>query len=259
MEYMFGLKRKKKDRMKVKMIKFKAVSSVLCVASLIGCGETRNSNADIEKITASLAEQQCAVANDNMVETLNVEEDGFKIVDMGLSVKWASCNLGASKSEQPGNYYAWGELNKKANYNANNSATYSYSLTELRSKKVIDSNNILLPTKDAATIKLGKNWRMPTREEAEELIKKCKWEWGLKNGVKGYKVTGPNGKSIFLPAKGYFFGSQLYDTDETGNYWTSTGYDNGNFSYALDFSRRRPKVASSGRSGGRCIRPVCEK
>ncbi len=122
MEYMFGLKRKKKDRMKVKMIKFKAVSSVLCVASLIGCGETRNSNADIEKITASLAEQQCAVANDNMVETLNVEEDGFKIVDMGLSVKWASCNLGASKSEQPGNYYAWGELNKKANYNANNSA-----------------------------------------------------------------------------------------------------------------------------------------
>ena len=72
-------------------------------------------------------------------------------------------------------------------------------------------------------------------------------------------VTGPNGGFIFLPANGYFFGSQIYDTDETGNYWTSTGYDNGNFSYALDFSKSRPKIASSGRSGGRCIRPVYVK
>ncbi len=237
----------------------RAIVCMVGVVPLIGCGDACNSNADIEKITASLSEQPCVVANDNVVETLNVVEDGFRIVDLGLSVKWASCNLGASTSEQSGNYYAWGELNKKANYNANNSATYSYSLSELRSMKVIDSNNILLPSKDAASVKLGKNWRMPTREETEELIKKCKWEWGLKNGVKGYKVTGPNGHFIFLPAKGYFFGSQLYDTDEIGNYWTSTGYDNGNFSYTLDFSNRRPKVTSSGRSGGRCIRPVYEK
>ena len=245
--------------MRAKMKNIRVFVSLIGVASFISCGDTSNSNADLEKITASLSEQQCAVANDNTVETFNVEEDGFKLVDMGLSVKWASCNLGATTSEQSGNYYAWGELNKKANYNANNSTTYSYSLSELRSKKVIDSDNKLLSSKDAATVKLGKNWRMPTRKEAEELIKKCRWEWGMKNGVKGYKVTGPNGNCIFLPAKGYFFGSQLYDTDETGNYWTSTGYDNGNFSYALDFSRRRPKVASSGRSGGRCIRPVCGK
>ena len=245
--------------MRAKMKNIRVLGSLMGVVSLISCGDTCNSNADLEKITASLSEQQCAVANDNTVEPFNVEDEGFKVVDMGLSVRWASCNLGATTSEQSGNYYAWGELNKKSNYNANNSATYSYSLSELKSKKVIDSDNKLLSSKDAASMNLGKNWRMPTREEAEELIKKCKWEWGMKNGVKGYKVIGPNGKSIFLPARGYFFGSQLYDTDETGNYWTSTGYDNGNFSYALDFSRRRPKVASSGRSGGRCIRPVCEK
>lgn len=245
--------------MRAKKINVRVLVGAMCVAPLTGCGDTCNSNADIEKVTASLLEQQCSAESDNVVETLNVDEDGFRIVDMGLSVKWSSCNLGACKPEQSGNYYAWGELNKKAIYTANNSATYSYSLSELRSMKVIDSKNVLLPSKDVASIKLGKNWRMPTREEADELIRKCKWEWGLKNGVKGYKVTGPNGGFIFLPANGYFFGSQIYDTDETGNYWTSTGYDNGNFSYALDFSKSRPKIASSGRSGGRCIRPVYVK
>lgn len=229
---------------------------VLCVAFMSGCGDANNSNADFEQITASLENEQCATANGKIVENLDVDDEGFKPVDMGLSVKWASCNLGATKSEQSGFYYAWGETAVKANYNANNSTTYSYSLSELRSMKVIDVKNILLSAKDAATVKLGKEWRIPTKEEAEELIKKCEWEWVLKNGVKGYKVTGPNGKFIFLPAKGYFFGAQLYDTDESGNYWTSTGYDNGNFSYALDFTRRAPKVNSSGRSGGRCIRPV---
>ena len=245
--------------MRTIMKRFRAFVGMISVMPLVGCGDVSNSNADIEMVTASLSEQQCAEANDNVVETLNVDEEGFRIVDMGLSVKWASCNLGACRSEQSGNYYAWGELNKKANYIANNSATYSYSLSELRSMKVIDSKNVLLPSKDVASVKLGRDWRMPTREEADELIKKCKWEWGLKNGVKGYKVTGPNGGFIFLPANGYFFGSQIYDTDETGNYWTSTGYDNGNFSYALDFSKSRPKIASSGRSGGRCIRPVYVK
>lgn len=229
---------------------------VLSVVSLTGCMDTASSNADIDVITASLSEQECGMMNGKVIETLDCTDEGLKIVDMGLSVKWASCNLGANKCEQPGSYYAWGEISTKSDYNASNSTTYSYSLSDLKSKKVINSNNVLLSTTDAATVELGKNWRIPTKEEAEELIKKCNWEWVLNNGVKGYKVTGPNGKFIFLPAKGYFFGSQLYDTDETGNYWTSTGYDNGNFSYAMDFSSRRPKVNSSGRSGGRCIRPV---
>lgn len=232
---------------------------MLCTTFMTGCGDANNSNADFDQITASLAEQQCATANGKVVETLDVDDEGMKVVDLGLSVKWASCNLGAKKSEQSGYYYAWGETEVKANYNATNSTTYSYSLSELRSMKVIDSKNILLHSKDAAATKLGTEWRMPTKEESEELIKKCEWEWVLKNGVKGYKVTGPNGQFIFFPARGYFFGAQLYDTDECGCYWTATGYDNGNFSYALDFSKRGPKVNSSGRSGGRCIRPVYAK
>lgn len=235
---------------------FKMFVGVLCMAFLTGCNEASNSNADIDRITASLSEQQCASVNSNVVETLDVDDEGLKVVDMGLSVKWASCNLGANRSEQAGEYYAWGEVATKTDYTANNSDTYSYALSELRSKKVIDSKNELLPSKDVATLKMGKAWRMPTKEEAEELVKKCQWEWGLKNGARGYKVTGPNGQYIFLPAKGYFFGAQIYDVEETGNYWTSTGYDNGNFSYTLDFSKKRQKVNSSGRSGGRCIRAV---
>lgn len=241
------------------MKKIKFFIGMLCAAFITSCGDSGNSNVDLDKITSAAPEPQCAQLNGKIVESLDVDDEKMEAVDLGLSVKWASCNLGAKKSEESGSYYAWGETEKKADYNATNSATYSYSLSELKSRKVINSNNVLLPTKDAVTITLGKEWRMPTKEEAEELIKKCEWEWVMKNGVKGYKVTGSNGKFIFLPAKGYFFGPQIYDTDETGNYWTSTGYDNGNFAYTLDFSKRRPKVNSSGRSGGRCIRPVCAK
>ncbi len=241
----------------------KSVNNLLmgCVIAIFfsGCGESVNSNADLDKITASLAEQQCAVANGKTVETLDVYDEGLKMVDLGLSVKWASCNLGATKSEQSGKYYAWGELEIKEDYNAKNSTTYSYSLSELRSMKIIDAKNNLLPSKDAATSVLGNGWRLPTKEEADELVKECQWDWVLKNGAKGYKVTGPNGKFIFLPVEGYFFGSQLYDVEDSGNYWTSTGYDNGNFSYALIFSKRGQNVSSSGRSGGRSIRAVADK
>ena len=95
------------------MINVRLFVGTICVLPFTGCGDTCNSNADIEKVTASLSEQQCSVASDNIVETLNVDEDEFRVVDMGLSVKWASCNLGANKPEQFGNYYAWGELKKR--------------------------------------------------------------------------------------------------------------------------------------------------
>lgn len=244
------------------MNKVKIFIGMLCAASLMSCGDARNNNAgldDLDKITSSLNEQQCGATNGQIVESIYMEDQGFKPVDLGLSVKWASCNLGADKPEGSGEYYAWGEVNVKSDYNANNSKTYSYSLSELRSMKIIDSKNVLLPSKDVVTQKMGKDWRMPTKEETQELLDNCTWEWVLNNGSKGFKVTGKNGNYIYLPAKGYFFGAQLYDTDETGNYWTSTCYDNGNFSYTLDFTNRRPKVNSSGRSGGRCIRPVYNK
>ncbi len=122
-----------------------------------------------------------------------------EVVDLGLSVYWASCNLGASKPEEYGDYYAWGETAPKNRYEEDNYTYYNSSTTEY-----IDIGSEISGTEyDAAHVNLGGDWRMPTKAEAQELIDKCTWEWVQVNDVNGYKVTGPSGKTIFLPAAGY--------------------------------------------------------
>lgn len=232
---------------------------ILATIVFASCGDQSNSNANLEQIQASIDAYNCSDGRHLVVETFDDEDYGFREVDLGLSVKWASCNLGTDKAEESGPYIAWGELKTKKDYNANNSTTFSYSLAELKSKKVIDKKENLLKNYDIATQTLGEGWRLPTKEEAEELIKKCEWTWMVKNGTKGYKVTGPNRKYIFIPAKGYYYEQQIYDADDSGNYWTSSAYDNRNFSMGLTFTKRSFAINSSGRSGGRCIRPVYTK
>lgn len=229
---------------------------IIAIGAFVSCGEQSNQNANLEQIQASIEGYQCSDGHQFVIESFDDEINGLKPVDLGLSVKWASCNLGAEKAEDSGEYIAWGESNRKEDYNVSNSTTFSYSLSELRSKRIIDKKGVLLKEFDIATKKLGDAWRTPTKEETEELINKCEWTWMIKDGVKGYKVTGPNAKYIFIPAKGYYYEQQIYDSDDSGEYWTSTAYDNRNFSIALTFTKRDAKVNSSGRSGGRCIRPV---
>ena len=138
-------------------------------------------------------------------------------VDLGLSVKWASCNVGASSPEDYGDYYAWGEKETKDVYNW---STYldspnhdAYSFTKYDYKKLK-----LDPQDDVAQVKWKGNWRIPTSAEYEELRIRCTWEW---NSTKnGYDVIGPNGNSIFLPAAGYRFGSSLKSAGSLGYYWT---------------------------------------
>ena len=120
-----------------------------------------------------------------------------EIVDLGLSVYWASCNLGATKPEEYGNYYAWGETSPKDSYTEQN-----YSYYDADKATYIDIGEDISGTEyDAARVNLGGEWRMPTYDEMDELIKKCTWEWTQINGVNGYKVIGPNGNSIFLPTQ----------------------------------------------------------
>ena len=136
-----------------------------------------------------------------------------QVVDLGLSVYWASCNLGAEKPEEFGNYYAWGETKTKSNYTQKNYSYYNANTTQYT-----DIGSDISGTQyDAATVNLGSDWRMPTKAEMQELVNKCTWEWTQINGVNGYKVTGTNGNSIFLPAAGYAFynGSDL-------KYWTGS-------------------------------------
>ena len=106
----------------------------------------------------------------------------IQAIDLGLSVEWASLNLGAISPEDYGYYYAWGETDFKVDYT---DGTYKWC------------------DNDAAQVILGEGWRMPTIEEIDELIHSCTCVWSSMNNVNGYTITGPNGNSIFLPATGY--------------------------------------------------------
>lgn len=176
-------------------------------------------------------------------------------VDLGLSVKWASCNLGAAKPEDYGYYYAWGETAPKDVYLKN---TYSYYSKDSQTWINI-GNDIAGTSYDAATVNLGGGWKMPTKAEMDELIKKCDWQWGEQNGVKGYFVSG-NGNTIFLPAAGYtdvVEGNSIVWKGEDLTYWTSTSFRGiDEYSYSLWCHQGDIDNSSHGRCRGYSVRPV---
>ena len=163
-------------------------------------------------------------------------------VDLGLSVKWATCNVGASSPEETGYFFSWGETKPKAKYNWE---TYKYK-------------TILELSDDAANANWGGDWRMPTREEQDELRTECTWTWTTQNGVKGYKVTSKtNGNSIFLPAAGYRSGSVLFVAGYYGDYWSSSLSTSGsNGAYRLIFGSDFVDWDRSYRYYGLSVRPV---
>ncbi len=191
--------------------------------------------------------------------------NGYEYVDLGLSVKWATCNVGASKPWEYGDYYAWGETETKSDYSWE---TYKYckgtktSMTKYcKDSKygTVDNKTLLDPEDDVAHVKWGGSWRMPTMAEQDELFDKCKWSWTTQNGVKGYKVTSKkNGNSIFLPAAGYRNGSSLNDAGAYGYYWSSSLYSGySNYAYRLYFYSGSVDWNSYYRYYGQSVRPVC--
>ena len=177
-------------------------------------------------------------------------------VDLGLSVKWATCNLGASKTSDNGDYYAWGETEpNKAKYS---SATYKWGTTDNLAKyNATDGKTTLDPEDDAATAKLGSAWRIPTSDEIKELIDKCTWTWTSQDGKKGYEVKGPNGNTIFLPVAGRSILSVLNDADSWGYYWSSSlDTDNSIYAHSLKFSSYDHAWHHFGRYLGFTVRPV---
>ena len=148
-----------------------------------------------------------------------------RAIDLGLSVKWASCNVGATSPEGLGGYYAWGETKEKNSYGSDN-YDCSYSGKSLKGTPY-----------DVARIKWGGNWRMPTFDEFKELHDKCTWKWTSIKGVEGLRVTGPNGNSIFLPAAGHIYYERYEYTGETGLYWTATSSDS-SFSYYFSVGKK---------------------
>ena len=173
---------------------------------------------------------------------------GHEYVDLGLSVKWATCNIGASSPEGYGYYYAWGETSTKLSYDEDNCATFGKEIGDIGGT-----------SRDVARVKWGGSWRMPTKAECEELMIKCTWTWATRNEVSGYKVTGPNGNSIFLPAAGCRDCTSLYGRGECGGYWSSTpGESDTQGAYHFYFYSSYHYTSWSGRGYGRTVRPVSE-
>lgn len=177
-------------------------------------------------------------------DTLN----GHEWVDLGLSVKWSTCNVGATSPEDYGSYYAWGEVTTKSSYKIGDSKTYGMSISDISGNKEYD----------AATANWGKGWRMPTKEEFDELINNCTWTWTNRNGVDGFEVKSKkNGNSIFLPAAGFCEGDGVHYAGLLGKYWSSSPYGTGD-AYALWFGDGDRETYWSYRGYGLSVRPVAE-
>ena len=181
--------------------------------------------------------------------------NGHEYVDLGLpsGLKWATCNVGANKPEDYGDYFAWGEVKTKSDYSG---SSYEFNL----GLKYVTLGDISGTKYDSARVNWGGSWRMPTKSELQELNDKCTWVRMSQNGKNGYKVTGPNGSSIFLPAAGFRDGSSLNLAGRYGYYWSSTpkDFDSVNYAYCLDFGSSSHDLSNSDRYDGQSVRPVLE-
>lgn len=175
--------------------------------------------------------------------------NGHEYVDMGLpsGLKWATCNVGADKPEDYGDYFAWGEIQKKKSYTNEN--------TFLNNNLNISGDSRY----DMAHALWSYSWRLPTKTEFEELINNCQWKWVAKGGCNGYLVIGPNGHSIFFPAGGWYEEDKLCSVGDLGLYWSSIS-DEFNLLYAsyLNIFSGYQNIRWTNRGRGLSVRPVSE-
>ena len=216
----------------IKLADIKTITTIKGEAAIELYGaEARNGVVDIKT--------KMGVTKDSKQPLLSTKEkSAHEYVDLGLSVKWATCNIGAEKPEEFGNYYSWAEVEPKTSYtltnykfymsgNSNNDVKFSkYSFDESNKKSFYnhyDQTN-LFNDDDVACVKWGGNWRMPTKEEMDELRNNCSWTWIILNGVTGYKVTsmksGYKDRYIFLPAAGYRDITNDNNVGSAGYYWS---------------------------------------
>ncbi|MBR6519474.1 MAG: hypothetical protein IKT77_00645 [Paludibacteraceae bacterium] len=246
---------------------------VLILFVFIGCEQTPNSGVESQKPEVEDSESE--------IDTGIGVENGHEYVDLGLSVKWATCNVGAETPEDYGDYFAWAETQPKSKYNWK---SYKYqkealSISDFLTKYTddedcypgfADNKKVLDRADDAAYVNWKGKWRMPTPEEFQELINFCTWEKTIQNRVVGYKVTstveGYTERNIFLPAAGEIHTDvegketeQRYVTTR-GYYWSNKVNDSHNFyAYYLIFyiDDKSIRISDNSRCAGYSIRPVC--
>ena len=240
-------------------------AAVLFAALSLGFVSCDNKGNEPDDPQGEQTEQSGSTENNGGEETPEPADpySGHAYVDLGLSVKWATCNVGATKPEEYGNYYAWGETSPKTTYDY---STYKWcngsydTMTKYCTDSdygTVDNKTVLDPEDDAAAVNMGGSWRMPTAEEQKELIDECTWTWTTLNGVNGYNVEGSNGNSIFLPAAGCRYDGDLLDAGSLGYYWSSSlGTGDSDGAYNLHFSSVDVVWNDYDRSSGRSVRGV---
>lgn len=194
-------------------------------------------------------------------------------VDLGLSVKWASFNIGAENEEESGSYFAWGETTEKSNFDWTTEGDYKWGILDESAEPLCgmtkytafvnggDGLKFLQAEDDPASVAWGTKWRTPTMEEIDELFDDnvCTWSWDKVR--KGYTITSiANGNSIFLPHTGYRRGSELIDNQLCGYYWSSLVRVFGpSLAYNLRYNTNSYEIQVSNRSYGLAVRAVTEK
>lgn len=188
--------------------------------------------------------------------TTKGSHNGHEWVDLGIGVKWATCNIGASTPEEYGDYFAWGETTPKSSYTEENSKTCGRAIESI----VGDTSY------DAACAIWGGGWRMPNVNELNILKNDCTWISCIQEGHEGFKIIGPNGNSIFLPAAGYCSGTDNQEAEIAGYYWTTSlvysRYNSHpvllNQAYSLVFTKSWYESRGTDRWMGLTIRPVLD-
>ena len=196
--------------------------------------------------------------------------DEHDYVDLGLpsGTLWATMNVGANSPEEYGDYFAWGETTPKDFYNwstyqwcmgSDDTLTKYCAWSNYGYNGFTDGKTELDPEDDAATANWGPEWRMPSLEQIQELRDNCTTQWTTRNGVKGRLFSSNiNGASLFLPAAGIRWGSDLYDAGSWGDYWSRTLYSgSSNYAYYLYFNSDNVSWYSYTRYYGFSVRPVC--
>ena len=188
----------------------------------------------------------------NMASAQCPDNNHPHMIDLGLpsGTKWACCNVGSTMPEGYGGYYAWGETEEKSSYNSSNYLDGNGTSYDI-------GTDIAGTQYDAATANWGSPWVMPNYEQMFELTSYCSSEWMTENSVNGCRFTGLNGASIFIPAAGFRFKSQLRDAGGAGFYWLSTLYEyTMGDAWSLRFGGSNVSMVEGGRYYGRSVRPV---
>ena len=261
---------KKIKRLQIALLVVMTILMALpCAAQSDGGGKKKKRPVKTEQTQSTSQTQQQSQSNKKKTQlSVKISEpdgyiNGHGYVDLGLpsGTKWATCNVGASKPSDYGNYYAWGEIIPKDLYEYSNCFDCLDSKGERWGVYKPGGKTEITPTSghDTARENWGGTWRMPTASELQELNDKCKWKWTKKDSHSGFLVTGPNGNSIFLPAAGYRIGAEFREEGEKVGYWSSSLKEDsysGDTAYALTIWPRM--VFFYGRGNGKSVRAVTE-